>query len=761
MSSRTVIKQDSTSSFSKFCDWIIVSTLQVTMIFVPLFFLVKNEEVFEFNKMLATYTAVSIILVAWGCKTVFEKKLQFKKSPLDWYIVFFIFSQLISTALSIHPRTSIFGYYTRFHGGLLSTLSYFILYYATATFIQRKHLYAFLAFIFAGAFLATAYAFPEHFGHSPSCLILTNQFDASCWIQDVQTRVFGTFGQPNWLAAYLILLIPLTSSMLLMLGSDDSDEKKTSTVIWKVFIAILGLMMFATLIFTKSRSGMLGFLASFGISVLFFLFHSFTTAKRSSSSLLTQGLLALAIAAIALIFGTAFTPTLSQLFAKPSTTPTVDAPVANVDRLEAGGTDSGDIRRIVWKGAIDVWKRYPIYGSGVETFGYSYYRDRPMEHNNVSEWDFLYNKAHNELLNFLATTGAVGLTAYLLLHAALAWFLCKEALFNKDRKVQNLSVGVLSGLIALHISNFFGFSTVMVTILMYVLPAVVISIMTNDDQTLQWSLFSLKPAKVVDHSSKGPLTAFFSQYMPKFSHKNTQNDSVGAAQWLVVSIMIMIGIFLIFKILTIWLADHYYSQAKDSFKGNDYETAQEKMKLAIQLSPAEGLYYELLSKISAQYAIAALEQNQNEFGTQLAQSALTASDISLMLNPVHLNFYKTRNQVMVTLAQAKPDLYDSAIETLHVAETLAPTDPKLVYYSALVEHAQGKDDQAIKDLQKTVDMKPNYDSARFLLAQLYEIKKQYPEAKVQYEYILEKIAPNNEQVKGRLDAIATMSGKKK
>ena len=32
-------------------------------------------------------------------------------------------------------------------------------------------------------------------------------FNVSCWQQDVKSRVFATFGQPNWLAAYLEILI--------------------------------------------------------------------------------------------------------------------------------------------------------------------------------------------------------------------------------------------------------------------------------------------------------------------------------------------------------------------------------------------------------------------------------------------------------------------------------------------------------------------------------------------------------------------------
>ena len=46
-------------------------------------------------------------------------------------------------------------------------------------------------------FLISLWAIMEHFGVSLSCVILRNEFNDACWIQDVQARVFATLGQPN------------------------------------------------------------------------------------------------------------------------------------------------------------------------------------------------------------------------------------------------------------------------------------------------------------------------------------------------------------------------------------------------------------------------------------------------------------------------------------------------------------------------------------------------------------------------------------
>ena len=176
----------------------------------PFFFLTVNEELFEFNKMILTYLLSGTIVGLWFARAIIEKKILFPRTPLDIPILLFVLSQVISTILSIHPRTSMWGYYTRFNGGLFSTITYFSLFYAYLANVQRKDQIKLLWTLLLAGLGVTLYAIPEHFGHSPSCLLINSNFNANCWVQDVQTRVFGTFGQPNWLSAYVIMIFTLS-----------------------------------------------------------------------------------------------------------------------------------------------------------------------------------------------------------------------------------------------------------------------------------------------------------------------------------------------------------------------------------------------------------------------------------------------------------------------------------------------------------------------------------------------------------------------
>ena len=734
----------------------IVIFFQLLVVVVPFFFLTVNEELFEFNKMILTYLFASIILGCWALRAVIEKRLLFAKTPLDIPIGLFLLSQMISTFLSIHPRTSWFGYYTRFNGGLLSTFTYIMLFYAYVSNVQRKDQYRILWSLLIAAFGVTLYTIPEHFGHSPSCLIITGKFNATCWVQDVQNRIFGTFGQPNWLAAYAIMLFPIANFLV---------WKNKAQRNWKLFLPIIiSTTLFLTLLFTKSRSGFLGWAVGSGVLVIGFLIIYLKdailvilqTGRRTSrgasrlSWLLASVLLVstqllkrvkkdhdfrksfyLLLAPcllfpliFALIFGTPF----SQSIFDNNEPQTADLePPTSVDRLEQGGTDSGEIRKIVWTGALRIWQRYPVFGSGVETFAYSYYQDRPVEHNNVSEWNFLYNKAHNEWLNFLANSGAVGLATYLFLQGMIV-VLFLQILFSKQTTENKfLAIALLSGMVAVHVSNFFGFSTVVVSTLMWLFPA--------------FALVQLK-------------------HLPSTKYQ-LPNTNLSRFQLLAGILVALMTLLFIVQILKLWLADYFYARAKSAYSEGQLQTALDKNQTALLLSPNEGMYHELNGKINLQATIALADAGKPEAASQTATTAVDEINKAIQLNPVHLNFYRTQSLIFLTLAQYEPSFYDAALQTLAIAQKLAPTEPKLVYDMGVIYDTTEATAEAEQSYEKAVDLKPNFDTARFALGKLFERENQKDKAMEQYKYILDNINSNNKDVQDRYDFLATQEAKKK
>jgi hypothetical protein len=309
----------------------------------PLLFFHKTSEVFEFNKIIFVYLCSLCISVAWTIECIVAKKILFRRSALDIPLVLWLLSQLLSTVFSIDPRTSLFGYYSRFYGGFLSSLAFSLLYWAFVSHANRSFVRTVLIFLLSSSALVSLWAIFEHFGHSASCFLITGQFTDSCWVQDVQERVFATLGQPNWLAAYVVALLPLSWAFGL--------HSTTKKLVEKSFIlpVILSGLLYSTLLFTKSRSGFVAFVFAF---LVFWFGTFFSTFFRNRLFFIKSISSILVIISLSFVFGTPWTPSFSQLFEK---TPPLSESVSEVQVpvLERGGTESGVIRQIVWQGTQD------------------------------------------------------------------------------------------------------------------------------------------------------------------------------------------------------------------------------------------------------------------------------------------------------------------------------------------------------------------------------------------------------------------------
>ena len=713
--------------------FLLLSTFNFLVFSVPLYFRFVNEELFEFNKMILVYAVTIIIAFFWITRMIIEKRLIIKKTPLDIPIGLFVLSQFVSTIFSIHPYTSWLGYYSRFNGGLLSTLCYVLIFYAFVSTVKKKDLGSFFISAFASGLAVAVFGILEHFGHSFSCLLIegNRSFGVDCWVQDVQSRVFASFGQPNWLAAYVITLFPLAFIAAI--------QKKLPTLKRSLFI-ITTLALFIVLLYTRSRSGILGFVVGSGV----FAAGAFLIWLKTKKQLLKKihfpssvGILTI-IVVFALFNGTGLTPSITELIQKNTTQNTTQEqpssePQIVVNRLDQGGTDSGEIRKIVWTGAYKVWQRYPIIGSGVETFAYSYYQDRIREHNDVSEWDFLYNKAHNELLNYMATTGTIGVLTYLNIFVFLSIITLKVLLSKKFKETDKLIVlALLSGQAALFVSNFFGFSTVAVNVLMYLYFAITVIIFKNEPE----------------------------EKTQKKQRKNNHTLSDGS-QYIGITLVTLLSLFLLAKVYNYWAADKYYAQAKNMLKAGQYQIGITQMLSALEKSPKEALYYDTLSDYYAKLAVHFATTGEATTAAQLVNETVTTSDMVMQLNNRHLNFYKTRARVLVTLSQIDEVYLDLAKQTLLEGIELSPTDPKLYYTLAVIEHTSGNLETGLEIYEVTAELKPNYERPFLKMSEIYHAQEEYDKAIAELQYILDVISPGNPEVQEKISILEELRDSQK
>src|ERR1700691_1782391 len=121
-----------------YCNKIIEYSFYALFFLVPLVFAGNTSELFELNKMWLTFGLTVVVGTAWATKMVVEKKISVKRTQIDILLLSFLASQIISSIFSLDQHVSWWGYYSRFNGGLLSTICYMILYYALVTNLEIK-----------------------------------------------------------------------------------------------------------------------------------------------------------------------------------------------------------------------------------------------------------------------------------------------------------------------------------------------------------------------------------------------------------------------------------------------------------------------------------------------------------------------------------------------------------------------------------------------------------------------------------------------
>jgi hypothetical protein len=302
----------------------------------------------------------------------------------------------------------------------------------------------------------------------------------------------------------------------------------------------------------------------------------------------------------------------------------------------------------VWPGALHAWLSSPktiLIGWGPETFSIAYARYRPASHNLTSEWELLYNKAHNEFLNVLTTTGLLGFLAYLY----LLWSIIK--LFTKylspnpsptrrangtfdqgEGNGRGEVVALFAGWSTLLVTNFWGFSVTITNTLLLLLPALAISL---ELESVRVEEFKLKKILIII-SCSSTLLLFYS--LGKY-----------------------------------FMADIALAQSRNT---TDPLTSYQQANLAYELNSTEPT---ILSELaySAAYLAAALKDRDASLSAQFTDVAIQASDQSLYQSPQNPSMYRSKAKTLLLLSLIDKKYLDLAASALKIASYLAPTDPRL------------------------------------------------------------------------------------
>lgn len=297
---------------------------------------------------------------------------------------------VLATLLAQQPRLSLVGSAERSMGlvGIVALLACF----AAALTIGRDQERAerLLVALCAASAPVAVYALTQWLGLMP----VPGKVESA-------SRVFGTLSNPIFLAAYLMLLAPLT---LRLLGRARAEGRTGAALGW----GLLLLLQLAAMALSQSRGPILGLAA--GLLVLL-LAAGISRGRRA------WGWLALGLA----VGGIAFLLLLNQ--AGGPLEPLRQAPIiGRFGQIFDADRDSSSARLRIWRSARRLLAEEPgilVHGRGLESFKYAILPHGETYLAGLGQKDRLVDRAHNVLLDALAMSGLPGALA--LLGMYLAW----------------------------------------------------------------------------------------------------------------------------------------------------------------------------------------------------------------------------------------------------------------------------------------------------------------------------------------------------
>ncbi|MGH7604284.1 MAG: O-antigen ligase family protein [Gemmatimonadaceae bacterium] len=379
---------------------LVVASLLVPLIVPSGFFFpyVVPRNIF-FRVVTEAGTLVLVLAVCFG-----DNDLDLRYEPIFWAIALFVATAFVSALFSPARDHSLYGDFERM-GGVWAWLHLALFFLVLRTLREDDWSWVMNSVLMVSMIVA-ALTILEHSRLSSAPQLSNSLLAASS----------GTVGNSGLLAAYLLFAI----GTAVYLAS-------TGARLRLLYLAAAGIDLIA-LAYAENRSTLIGLVL--GAIVGSLIFAVIQTKRRKWLAP------AIAVAFACVVGGSAALIRAFPAGAVARHAPTV---VGRLALTNPAGTDES--RTMQWRAAIDGFMDRPILGYGLENHNlvWSAHLDPGIYRLDTD----IYDRTHNQFLETLATTGAVGLLAFLGIWVAIGVTLFRA---YRDRDVSAASLAILGGI---------------------------------------------------------------------------------------------------------------------------------------------------------------------------------------------------------------------------------------------------------------------------------------------------------------------------
>ncbi len=309
------------SKLTQLCEGFLEAGWLVALIAIPLFFNIQSERVFEPDKVTILRSLAVVMFFVWSVRFVDQagwrhaRRLSWTEEDSLWRAPFVLPMAVLmlvyvaASLFSLTPRASWFGSYQRLQG-TYTTFSYIVIFaIMAATITSRVQIQRVVTAVIITSIPVAFYGLLQHFG-----------LDPLPWGGDVTRRVAGHMGNAIFIAAYLIMALPLTLARIVDSFSNILNDEELSgadVVRAAVYIFVLS-MQLLTIYWSGSRGPLIGLAAglfSFTLVLLVSLRNSSADGKRIRAKDILAACVLLAPPLLALVFSNVLASATSPAFA--------------------------------------------------------------------------------------------------------------------------------------------------------------------------------------------------------------------------------------------------------------------------------------------------------------------------------------------------------------------------------------------------------------------------------------------------------------
>lgn len=630
-------------------------SIYILVFLLPILFLPWTSDMLDFNKQALLVLLVSIAMFSWITKVLISGKFSANLNKTHIAVLVLFLVSLASTFFSLDKYGSFWGWPRATSESLLSLIGLTIFYFLISNAFSKKEV------ITSVILLAIS-------GLSAGLLGVFQLFGIFLPFNFAKTTSFNTIGLAGNLGLFLAVMLPL------LIVLEIFTRKWLKIVFGGAIIATLIALV------------LINYLTIWWVVLIgMFLVLLFSILKKDIFDLRWIGL-PMFFLVLSLFF----------IILKPQ----ISVPARPIE-VFLNQQSSFNI-------ALQTIKDRPILGSGPGTFVFDFLKYKNINFNQGALWNIRFDGAGSKFLTVLATTGILGIIAFLALLATVVFYGIKFTMNKQDKKEDSvfeiITIGLFIGFIAQTVAYFFSNSNLSLDFLFFFLIATFICLSSEDKK----------------------------------------NYTLSSSSFLTLGVTFIFTLFLIFGLGLLildgqrYLAEVNYFNGKAVLASGNLEQGIGKIENAVKANPNSDIYLSELSqiyllKVGALINKKDLSDEDKKNIQVLINNSINAAKIATDASPNNANNWSVRGFVYQNLIGIVPGAEDWAITSYDSAIKLEPINPYyptqkgIVYMkkaSLLEEDKAGEKnqflEQAKEQFEKAVQLKSDYSSARFQIAMVYQ-----------------------------------------